>query len=278
MDSLKTETDTMCKQADAWEKEATASNAKADKFDADIRDLQKKIGNIDAKYEECLEKLIKTTTVEEEKDKEWKDAEDEVNNLTRRMLLVEEESKRRDTDLANTTMNLCNMSKSADGILRKVKILQSKSMTNEVLLEELDKEVKEAKFMSENGDKVLSEITRRLGVMEDELKKALERASLAEDRNVELEEQLRAVGENMKQLEVSEEKAMEREERFKEQIRSLMVRLKEADKRAEYGEMNITKLNLRIDDLEDEIVREKLKIKRVQDELSDTFDDMLTRY
>ena len=94
----------------------------------------------------------------------------------------------------------------------------------------------------------------------------------------ELEEQLRAVGENMKQLEVSEEKALQREEKFKEQIRHVVMRLKEADKRAEYGEMNITKLNIRIDDIEDEIVREKLKIKHVSDELSDTFDDMLTRY
>jgi chromosome segregation ATPase len=86
------------------------------------------------------------------------------------------------------------------------------------------------------------------------------------------------VGENMKQLEVAEERAMSREEKFKEHIRSLVQRLKEADKRAEYGEMNITKLNIRIDDIEDEIVREKLKIKHVSDELSDTFDDMLTRY
>jgi hypothetical protein len=53
-------------------------------------------------------------------------------------------------------------------------------------------------------------------------------------------------------LEISEEKALEREEKYKEQIRSLMIRLKEADKRAEYGEMNITKLNIRIDDIEDE--------------------------
>ena len=45
-----------------------------------------------------------------------------------------------------------------------------------------------------------------------------------------------------------------------------------------YGEMNITKLNHRIDDIEDEIYREKLKIKKVSDELNDTFDDMLTNY
>jgi hypothetical protein len=42
--------------------------------------------------------------------------------------------------------------------------------------------------------------------------------------------------------------------------------------------MNITKLNHRIDDLEDDIYREKLKIKRVSDELNSTFDDMLTNY
>ena len=45
--------------------------------------------------------------------------------------------------------------------------------------------------------------------------------------------------------------------------------------RYEYGEMNITKLNQRIDDIEDEIYREKLKVKKVSDELSETFDDIL---
>ena len=278
MQSLKVETDLMVTQADQLEAVAKDSNAKADKHDADIRDLQKKISNIEAKFDEVSEKYDQAITKAEEKEKEWKDADDDVNNLSRRMLLLEEEVKRRDTELATITMDLCHISKEADQIARKVKILQSKNMTNEVLLEELDKDVKEAKFMAEDGDRKYVEIFRRLGVMEDELKRALERAALADDKNINLEEQLRAVGENMKQLEVSEEKALQREEKFKENIRHLVLRLKEADKRAEYGEMNITKLNIRIDDIEDEIVREKLKIKHVSDELSDTFDDMLTRY
>ena len=42
--------------------------------------------------------------------------------------------------------------------------------------------------------------------------------------------------------------------------------------------MNITKLNQRIDDVEDEIYREKLKIKKVADELGETFDDMIAHY
>ena len=278
MQSLRTETDTMTAQADHLEKISAEANKKADKHDAEIRDLHKKIQSLETRYDEAAEKLIQVTTKEEEKDKEWKLAEEDVNNLNRRMLLVEEEVKRRDTELASCVMNICHRSKEADKIARQVKVLQSKTMTNEVLLEELDKEVKEAKFMHEDGDRKYVEIARRFGIMEEELKRALERAAMAEDKNFEIEEQLRSVGENMKQLEVAEEKAIQREERFKEQIRSLVMRLKDADKRAEYGEMTITKLNIRIDEIEDEIVREKLKVKKLSDELSDTFDDMLTRY
>merc|ERR1711877_88871 len=93
-----------------------------------------------------------------------------------------------------------------------------------------------------------------------------------------VENELEAVGENMKQLEISAEKATEREEKLKNKIRNIRERLKIAEARYEYGEMNITKLNHRIDDIEDEIYREKIKVKKISDELNDTFDDMLTNY
>merc|ERR1711922_93838 len=109
------------------------------------------------------------------------------------------------------------------------------------------------------------------GVQEDECKRATERAELAESK-------LKNGGENMKQLEISAEKATEREEKLKDKILNLMDRFKVAEARYEYGESNITKLNHRIDDIEDEIYKEKLKIKKVSDELNDTFDDMLTNY
>ena len=73
-------------------------------------------------------------------------------------------------------------------------------------------------------------------------------------------------------------KAVEREEKLKDKILSIQSKYKLAEGRFEYGEMNITKLNQRIDDIEDEIYREKLKIKKCSDELNDTFDDMLANY
>merc|ERR1711994_148657 len=116
------------------------------------------------------------------------------------------------------------------------------------------------------------------GVHEDELKRAIERAELAEKNLKDVENELEAVGENMKQLEISAEKATEREEKLKDKIRNIMDRLKIVEARYEYGEMNITKLNHRIDDIEDEIYREKIKVKKISDELNDTFDDMLANY
>jgi len=82
----------------------------------------------------------------------------------------------------------------------------------------------------------------------------------------------------MKTLEKSSEKALQREEKLIDKILQLQQKFKAAEARFEYGEMNITKLNIRIDDIEDEIYREKLKIKRCSDELDETFDDMIEHY
>lgn len=47
---------------------------------------------------------------------------------------------------------------------------------------------------------------------------------------VELEEELRVVGNNLKSLEVSEEKALQREDSYEDQIRTVTTRLKEVSK------------------------------------------------
>merc|ERR1712117_966025 len=166
----------------------------------------------------------------------------------------------------------------ADGILKKVKHGENKTMRNEVELEEGDKNLRETNKMARDNEQKLDELTRKLGVQEDECKRATERAELAEGKLKDVEHELETVGENMKQLEISAEKATEREEKLKDKIHQLLERLKQAEARYEYGEMNITKLNHRIDDIEDEIYREKLKIKKTADELNDTFDDMLANY
>merc|ERR1712029_1221990 len=115
-------------------------------------------------------------------------------------------------------------------------------------------------------------------MIEDELKRANERVQIAEERLKVIEQDLESIGENQIQLEKSEEKARRREEKYQEQIHTINIKLKQADSRAEYTEMNISKLHHKIDELEDEIIREKLKINAVSGQLDDTFNEVLNKY
>ena len=278
MQSLKAETENLFKTIKSLEDEAKNSEEVATRCDFDIRDISKRIAILEADFDATNDKLVATNARLEEREKTLKQTEEEVNSMSRRQALMEEEDKKSDSALADTVIRLAIMSKNADSILKKVKYFVSKTMRNEVEIEEMDKTVRETKKMAHDSEQKLDEMTRRLGVQEDECRRAIQRAEAADLKILELEEELSNVGENMKQLEISAEKAQVREEKLKEQIRALILKYKAAEARYEYGEMNITKLNHRIDDLEDDIYREKLKIKRVSDELNSTFDDMLTNY
>ena len=67
---------------------------------------------------------------------------------------------------------------------------------------------------------------------------------------MELEEELRVVGNNLKSLEVSEEKSQQREEQYVSQIRIMTAKLKEAEARAEFAERSVQKLQKEVDRLE----------------------------
>merc|ERR1712079_755803 len=261
MKSLKDETDGLYAVIKKFEDETKESNSYLEQAECDIRDYGKKVHGFEIEFDETLDKLNKANETYEEKDKSHKEVEADIAALTRIIMLMEEESKKAEVNLANTVTKLALSSKQADEVLKKVKVVESKCMNNEVTLEELDKNLRQTTKMASDNEQKLDELTRKLGVQEEELKRAIERAELAEGKLKSIEEELQLVGENMK-----------------EKILSIQTKFKYAEGRYEYGEMNITKLNQRIDDIEDEIYREKLKIKKVADELGETFDDMLDNY
>jgi len=276
--SLKGETDGLYATIRGFEEATKEATGRADQADCDIRDYGKKVQSLEIAYDETNDKLTKATESLEEADKQFKEVEGDVAALTRRIMLMEEEDKKSADTLCNTITKLALTSKSADNVLKAVKVVESTCMNNEVTIEELDKNLRATIKMAVDNEQKLDELSRKLGVQEAELKRGLERAELAEKNLKGIEEELETVGENMKQLEKSAEKALEREEKLVEKILSLQNKYKTTEARFEYGEMNITKLNQRIDDIEDEIYREKLKVKKCSDELDDTFDDMIANY
>ncbi|KAH0548690.1 hypothetical protein KQX54_000950 [Cotesia glomerata] len=112
-------------------------------------------------------------------------------------------------------------------------------------------------------------------MMEQDLERAEEKNELSESKIVELEEELRVVGNNLKSLEVSEEKATQREENFEGQVKILDSQLKEAEARAEFAERSVQKLQKEVDRLEDELVHEKEKYKYICDDLDLTFTELV---
>merc|ERR1711892_444714 len=267
MQSLKGETDQLYGIIRNFEEEGKEAAARANQADCDIRDFGKKVQSFEIGYDETNDKLTQALSQYEEADKHFKEVEADIAALTRRIMLMEEEDKKSAENLCGTITKLAVTSKQADTTLKAVKVVESACMNNEVTLEELDKNLRAIIKMATDNEQKLDELSRKLGVQEAELKRGLERAELAETNLKGIEEELESVGENMKQLETSAEKALEREEKLVEKILSLNNKFKATEARYEYGEMNITKLNQRIDDIEDEIYREKLKVKRCSDEL-----------
>merc|ERR1712024_170906 len=278
MQSLKSETDGLYKTISGFEEATREAAARADQADCDIRDYGKKVQQLEIGFDETNDKLTKANESLEEAEKQFKEVESDVSALTRRIMLMEEEDKKAAEQLCATVTKLAMTSKAADNVLKTIKVVENTCLNNEVTIEELDKNLRATVKMASDNEQKLDELSRKLGVQEAELKRAVERAELAEKNLKDIEEELETVGENMKQLETSAEKALEREEKLVEKIYNLQSKYKVTEARFEYGEMNSTKLNQRIDDIEDESYREKLKIKKVADELGDTFDDMLAHY
>merc|ERR1711897_132849 len=118
------------------------------------------------------------------------------------------------------------------------------------------------------------EVNKTLATCDADLEKAEERADTGEQKILELEEELRVGANNLKSLEVAEEKANQREKSYKEQIKTLSAKLKQAEARAEFSEKSVQKLQQEVDRLEDELVSEQEKFKAITEELEQTFAEM----
>merc|ERR1712233_152362 len=188
MQSLKSETDSLYSIIHNFEEDAKESNRRSDQADCDIRDYGKKVHGLEIEFDETCDKLQKASESLEEKEKMYREVEGDVSALSRRIMLMEEEAKKSEENLAGTVTKLATTSKEADNILKKVKAVESTCMNNEVTLEELDKNLRASTKMAADNEQKLDELSRKLGVQEDELKRAIERAELAENKLKSIEE------------------------------------------------------------------------------------------
>merc|ERR1712212_1437909 len=139
----------------------------------------------------------------------------------------------------------------------------------------LEQQLKDAQYTLTESENKYDALSRKLHTQESEGTKSSERAENVEMRFMDIEDELKVVGQNQQTLEVSEEKSLEREEQLQKQIKELMTKLVMADTRSENAEMDIGRLNVRIDKVEEDLVVEKSKIKQVSDDLNAVFEDLM---
>merc|ERR1719290_681962 len=154
------------------------------------------------------------------------------------------------------------------------KVLQNRASEDEIKMSNLSDQLKEAQKRAEDADKKYDEATKKMSQAEAQLDVDGERADLSEFKIVELEEELKVVANNLKSLEVSEDKANQRESYYKDEIKRLTAKLKQYDTRAEFAERSVQKLQKEVDRLEDELVGEQEKFKAITEELDQTFAEM----
>jgi len=274
MQGLANETANAMARAESWEAEVSATNLEADHKEEVVRGLQKKIQATEGAYDACTEDLFNQTLKLEEMEKKANNAEGQVGDLSRRMLLMEENAVKYEERLAICVTNLAKTSLLADkGLKSENEFMQNCTKQSEEN-ENLEQQLKEAQYQRTESENKYEALARKLQTMEAEGYKSTEKADGVETNFIDIEVELKVVGQNQQSLEVAEEKSLEREEMLQKQIKELMTKLKLADTRSENSEMDIGRLNIRIDKVEEDLVIEKMKIKQVSDELNTVFDDM----
>merc|ERR1712106_483499 len=152
MQSLKGETDGLYATIDGFENATEEATARADQADCDIRDYGKKVQSLEIGFDETNDKLTKATESLEEAEKQFKEVEGDVSALTRRIMLMEEEDEKSADTLCTTITKLALTSKSADNVLKSVKVVESTCMNNEVTIEELDKNLRATIKMAHDNE------------------------------------------------------------------------------------------------------------------------------
>merc|ERR1719312_1061476 len=196
---MKVEKDNAMDRADACEQAAKDAKVRAAKAEEEVAELVKKSQQLEVELDKTTEELLTTTEKLKEKENSLLSAELEVNALNRRVQGLEEDLEKCEDKLLLATNKLDKAATAADDSDRMRKVLENRAIQDEDRMGKLEEEVQ-----------------KRLGQVEAELERAEERAETGEIKIIELEEELRVVANNLKSLEVSEEKANQREASYKE--------------------------------------------------------------
>jgi len=271
---MKVEKDNLCDRCDEVEQKMKESLLRRDKSEEEFTELTQKSKTLEIDLDKFAEKLEKQVMSQEAKEAQVLAAEAEFNRLNRRVQELEEDLEITEQKYVLAIQKYDKSATAADDSDRMAKVLQNRATEDEAKLVGLSDELKKAQHRAEEADKKYDEAQKKMGEAEAKLEIDGERADVSEFKIIELEEELKVVANNLKSLEVSEDKANQREDFYKTEIKRLTGKLKQSETRAEFAEKSVVKLQKEVDRLEDELVGEQDKFKAITEELDATFAEM----
>merc|ERR1711974_42603 len=121
------------------------ANIRAEKAEEEVRDLQKKMQQLESDLDVTQEKLMNANQRLEEKEKALLNAEGEVAALNRRVQMLEEDLEKSEERLLTATQKLDLASTAGDDSQRMCKVLENKSLSDESRMEALENQLKDAR-------------------------------------------------------------------------------------------------------------------------------------
>ena len=266
MEKLSAETAAAETRIETFERMKEANEAEAEKYEEQLRlvsndlnshslstssflisQVNKKIQNIESNYDMAVEDLFNQSVKLEAMEKKAGMADSDVSALRNKLILLQENAEKQEDKLAKSTLELAFACQTADSIVKRRHELENIVSSNEDKIDALEKQVRDAQFTNSESERKYEDISRKMATLEADAQRGNERAEGAEKKLIELEEELKVVGAAMQALEVGEEKSFAREEQLQCEILELRQKLKVAEYRGENEEMNIQRLNVRID-------------------------------
>merc|ERR1719244_1999447 len=230
---------------------------------------------MEGQFDMCIEDLFNQSVKLEAMEKKAGMAESEVSGLRSKLILLQENNEKQEERLARSVLELAVSCQQADAGVKKRHELENVVSYNEEQIDGLEKQLKDAQFVNMESERKYEDISRKMATLDSDAARGNERADGAEKKIKDIEEELKVVGQNLQILEVGEEKTLKREEASQAEILELMHKLKMTEYRGEQAEMNIQRMNVRIDQVEEDLLTEKYKIKKISDDLNQTFEDMI---
>merc|ERR1712086_52257 len=274
MQSMKVEKDNLCDSCDEVEQKAKEAHIRQEKAEEECTELTNKARTLEIDVDKFGEKLAMQVMAQEAKEAQVSAAECEFNRLNSRVNALEEDLEITETKYGIAIQKYDKAATEADDSDRMAKVLANRAVEDEAKMTNLAKELSDAQKRAEEADKLYDEAQKKMHIAEAALEVNGERADVSEFKIIELEEELKVVANNLKSLEVSEDKANQRESFYKSEIKRLTTKLKQSETRSEFAERSVVKLQKEVDRLEDELVNEQDKFKAITEELDATFAEM----